>query len=386
MNIIDLFSGVGGFSNGFIQTNDDVILANEIDCEIAKSYLHNHPDTLMINESIEDFAKDINKAINCELKKIKNENRRKEISDKLKNVDVIIGGPPCQGFSMSGNRIRKKKEFIEDPRNYLFKYYYKILKYFNPDFFVFENVQGLLTMEKGLILEEILKIFSEKSNDGFPGYNVDYHIIDSSLLGVPQKRKRLFIIGSKNSEINLRERLNEYIKYNEIDKVNLKDAISDLNYLNSGEGKFESSYELNAQSVYQEKMRNKSYKLFNHIVPKHDNKTLKRIEEVLPGKNFKDLKDADSIKSVHSGAYGRLEWGKPAYTITTRFDTPSAGRVIHPDLNRTLTAREAARIQSFSDDFIFIGNKSSIGKQIGNAVPPLVAKAISEIIHELKRY
>ncbi|RIO32020.1 DNA cytosine methyltransferase, partial [Staphylococcus pasteuri] len=247
-------------------------------------------------------------------------------------------------------------------------------------------VQGLLTMEKGLILEEILKIFSEKSNDGFPGYNVDYHIIDSSLLGVPQKRKRLFIIGSKNSEINLRERLNEYIKYNEIDKVNLKDAISDLNYLNSGEGKFESSYELNAQSVYQEKMRNKSYKLFNHIVPKHDNKTLKRIEEVLPGKNFKDLKDADSIKSVHSGAYGRLEWGKPAYTITTRFDTPSAGRVIHPDLNRTLTAREAARIQSFSDDFIFIGNKSSIGKQIGNAVPPLVAKAISEIIHELKRY
>ena len=144
MNVIDLFSGVGGFSKGFQQANNKIILANEIDTSIAKSYKLNHPNTIMINEDIKIFAQNIKDKISFELTSLDEELKEEYIKD-LNNIDVIIGGPPCQGFSMAGKRIRKNKDFIEDPRNYLFKYYYEVLKYFEPEFFVFENVQGLLT-------------------------------------------------------------------------------------------------------------------------------------------------------------------------------------------------------------------------------------------------
>ena len=127
---------------------------------------------------------------------------------------------------------------------------------------------------------------------------------------------------------------------------------------------------------YQIERRKNSDILFNHVAPVHDENTLRKISLIKEGENFKNLPENERTKSVHSGAYGRMEWNKPSYTITTRFDTPSAGRVIHPDLNRALTPRE-------DDDFIFIGNKTSIGKQIGNAVPPLLGKIIAEILNNI---
>ena len=375
MNVIDLFSGVGGFSSGFLKNNDDVLLANEIDENISESYKINHPQTLMINKDIKDFALNIDGIVKKELEKLSDEKRKEDIENKLKNVDVIVGGPPCQGFSMAGSRIRKKKDFIEDPRNYLFKYYIKILNFYKPKFFVFENVQGILTMNEGNLLNEIISIFKDS------GYHVDVQLINANELGVPQKRKRVIIIGSLDYEMDLKKEIQNYrSNYNVEENVTLKDAISDLNFLESGEGYMESNYLLNCESGYQRERRKKSYRLFNHIAPYHDPKIINRIREIKQGENYKSLKDVQSIKSVHSGSYGRLEWNKPTMTITTRFDTPSAGRVIHPTKNRALTAREAARIQSFDDDFIFIGNKSSIGKQIGNAVPPLVSLALSRII------
>ncbi|MDI3548089.1 MAG: (cytosine-5)-methyltransferase 1 [Halanaerobiales bacterium] len=354
MNVIDLFSGAGGFSEGFKKAGFKILAANEINEEIAKTYMLNHKDTIMFNEDIKDLSLEID--------------RLKE-SINYQKVDVIIGGPPCQGFSMAGSRIRKNS-FLDDPRNYLFKYYYKIIKALSPDYFVMENVQGMLSSKKGKIVEEIERIFTEE------GYKVDKRVLNAQNFGIPQVRKRLFIIGSKFERIDLYKETRKYYK----EKVTLREAISDLNYLNSGEGNDCSDYLLEPESDYQKERRANSDKLYNHKATNHSKKAIERMKAVDPGQNREQIDE--NIKSVHSGAYGRLEWNNVAMTITTRFDTPSAGRVIHPELNRTLTPREAARVQSFDDNFRFVGSKSSIGKQIGNAVPPLLAEVIAKIILE----
>lgn len=383
MNVVDLFSGVGGFSSGFINAGFDVIMANEIDVMIADSYKKNHKNTLMINKDIKEFTNNIEDIINSELEKLKDENRSQDIRNKLKSVDVIIGGPPCQGFSMAGSRIRKKNEFIDDPRNFLFKYYFKIIQKFEPKYFIMENVPGLQTMKGGAILDEILSIFSDEKNFKKGKYNLSKKIVSADELGVPQSRKRLIIIGSKYDKVDIDKEIEKIkVKLDIPEKVTVEEAISDLDYLESGEGQFESDYINIAVSQYQKERRKNSCKLYNHIAPKHKEIALERIRKIKRGQNWTNLEDSEKIKSVHSGAYGRLELNKTASTITTRFDTPSAGRVIHPNRDRALTPREAARLQSFDDDFIFYGNKMSIGKQIGNAVPPKVAYVLAKIILE----
>lgn len=379
MNFIDLFAGVGGFSAGFKKAGFDIVLANEIDKMIAETYVKNHPETLMVNEDIKKFVEETDQIINSNFEKFYPLDRAREIKEKLKDIRVIIGGPPCQGFSMSGARIRKNAGFIEDPRNYLFKYYFKVIQKFEPDYFILENVQGLATLKNGEILNTIIDIFSDESNFRCGKYYLSKKIVSADELGVPQKRKRLIIIGSKYSEIDIEVELSALKKKHDIrNDVNLREAISDLNYLESGKGDFKQSYLNEPQSDYQRELRNSPY-LFNHIAGRHSEVVLERIKQVKVGKNWTNLKN-ETIKSVHSGSYGRLSWDDPAYTIMTRFDTPSVGRVIHPELNRALTPREAARIQSFDDNFVFYGNKTSVGKQIGNAVPPKVAWAIAEII------
>jgi len=382
MNVIDLFSGVGGFSSGFKQDGYDVLLANEIDESIARSYQLNHLDTLMINKDIKEFAEHTEQIIETALRAFEDQQRADYIREMLGDIDVIIGGPPCQGFSMAGSRIRKSTSFIEDERNYLFKYYFKLIQKFEPNYFVMENVQGLETMKNGAILEEIMNLFQDENNFIGGPYSVSKIIVAANELGVPQGRKRLILIGSKNGCINIAHELELAKQELKIPaKVTIEEAISDLNYLESGQGSFETDYQLDIQSEYQRARRAGSTGLFNHIAPKHNEVALERIRKIKQGENFTVLRDED-IKSVHSGAYGRLEWAGQSATITTRFDTPSAGRVIHPGLNRALTPREAARIQSFDDSFIFYGNKTSVGKQIGNAVPPLVARVLAHIIRK----
>lgn len=382
MNVIDLFSGVGGFSSGFRKAGFDVIVANEIDPMIADSYCKNHLGTLMINQDIEKFADNIDGIIEENLKSFDDKKRGKEIKDKLEKVDVIIGGPPCQGFSMAGARIRKTNEFIEDPRNYLFKYYFKLIQHFEPNYFIMENVQGLETMKNGSILNQIIEIFTDEDNFRFGGYHLTKTIISSDELGVPQKRRRFILIGSKFAVINIEEELKRVKeKLNIPDKVTLYDAISDLPIVESNEGEFLGAYTESPKTSYQMARRKDSKILYNHVGPNHNEIAIERMKKINPGENWTKLSE-EEIKSVHSGAYGRLEWDKVSPTITTRFDTPSAGRVIHPTLNRALTPREAARIQSFDDDFVFYGNKTSVGKQIGNAVPPLVGEVLANIIKD----
>lgn len=368
MNVIDLFAGVGGLSLGFRKAGFHILAANEFDKDIAKSYALNHPETKMI-------AKDIKELTN-------------ELDEYVGKIDVIIGGPPCQGFSMAGARIRDNGAFLDDPRNYLFRNYFQIVQKLEPKYFIMENVPGMLSMHNGQIVKEIERLFSDEKNFNNGKYYICKKVLNAYDYGVPETRHRLIILGSKKN-VNFEKILENTKKMmennGEIVKSTIYDAISDLNWLESGEGKFEQEYVMPPQTEYQKARRGKAIKLFNHIATNHNDVAIKRIKELKPGDRRLDLSDGEEIKSVHSGAYGRMRWDEPSRTIITRFDTPSSGVYVHPERNRTITPREAARLQSFDDDVIFWGNKSSVIKQIGNAVPPLLAYYLAQVVKEIDK-
>lgn len=358
MNVIDLFCGCGGLSLGFIKDNHKIVKAVEFDKNIAESYHRNHPNIDLIVDDIRNVDND---------------------SIFIENMaDIIIGGPPCQGFSMAGSRIREG--FIEDPRNFLFKSYFNVVKCVKPKAFVFENVKGILTMEKGQIFHQILDIFSDKELLDGDFYKLYYKIVKASDYGIPQDRERVIIIGLKNSDIDIGkiwEQTKEQLKAELptfFDNVTIQDAIGNL------PDETEDGYIFNPQPIttYQQFLACTGDRISNHNATKHSKLAVNRMKKVGNGENFMVLHE--NIKSVHSGSYGRLSWDSHAQTITTRFDTPSGGRFIHPEKNRTITPREAARIQSFPDDFIFYGNRTIICRQIGNAVPPKLAFFLSKVI------
>lgn len=343
MKVIDLFSGVGGLSEGFKMAGANIILANEIDEEIAESYSRNHPSTKLLREDITKV--DI-----------------EEIFSQYSDIDIIVGGPPCQGFSQKGKRL-----LMDDPRNFLFRYFFNVVGYVKPKYFLIENVPNMLTSQDGYFKNEIEDLF-----EGI-GYNVNSTILDASDYGVPQRRRRAFIIGRLGNK-----KLRFPIAKSK--KVTIWDAISDLNYLESGEGSFVQDYLIEPQSEYQEKMRQSSIKLYNHKATNHSKLAIERMKLIPINGGREDLPKEHRTKSIYSGTWSRLRKNEQSVTITTRFDTPSSGRFTHPILDRAITVREAARLQSFPDKFIFYGTKMSQMKQVGNAVPPIMAKEIAEII------
>lgn len=358
MKIIDLFAGCGGLSLGFMKDGYTVDKAVEYDASIANTYKMNHPEVDVIVDDIRNI----------------------DHSGVFKrgDADVIIGGPPCQGFSMAGARIRHG--FIDDPRNYLFKHYFNVVKTVKPKVFVMENVKGMLTMQNGKIFEEIMHVFSDPEMlDGEP-YELHYRVVKAVEFGIPQKRERLIIVGTTIKGIdfdNLWERTREIIT-KEIptyfDEVSVQDAIGNLGDA-TADGVLSSP---TPETAYEKYLAGNNGRITNHTQTKHSAIAVDRMSRVDNGQNFTALEE--KINSVHSGSYGRLSWEEQAPTITTRFDTPAGGRFIHPVANRTLTPREAARIQSFPDDFVFYGNKTSICKQIGNAVPPKVSYFLAKLV------
>lgn len=342
--VIDLFAGVGGLSLGFEKCGFDVILANEYDPSIAAAYEMNHKGTKMIVGDI--TALDLEKTFGSYEGK----------------VDVVIGGPPCQGFSQKGQR-----KTIHDERNFLFKYYVRVVGLVKPRYFVMENVPNLLTAEGGYFRKEIEELFNSM------GYQLKMGVLNASDYGVPQNRRRAVIIGKRNGDAPaLPEPHNA--------TVTIWDAISDLAYLNSGEGNEEQEYRFEPQSEYQKKLRDGSNVLYNHVATKHSELALERLAMIPPNAGREVLPKEHLTKSIYSGTWTRMRKDEISVTITTRFDTPSSGKFTHPFLNRAITVREAARIQSFPDSFKFIGNKGSQMKQVGNAVPPLLAEAIASVI------
>ena len=342
--VIDLFAGVGGLSLGFSMSGFDVVLANEYDASIAEAYKKNHPNVKMIVADIKDLP------IADTFAKYKGK------------VDVVIGGPPCQGFSQKGQR-----KTINDDRNFLFKYFVAVVDYLRPCYFVMENVPNLLTSEKGYFKREITELFRDK------GYALTSDTLNAADYGVPQNRRRAVIIGRRgNTALEMPTHSN--------DTVTIWDAISDLAYHDSGEGSEIDEYKIEAQSEYQRRLRAGSKTLYNHKSTAHSELALERLSMIPPNSGKEVLPEEHLTKSIYSGTWTRMGKNENAVTITTRFDTPSSGKFTHPFLHRAITVREAARIQSFPDTFRFVGTKGSQMKQVGNAVPPLLAQAIAKVI------
>ena len=349
LKVIDLFSGAGGLSQGFRDAGFDIISAVEIDKKLSQTFRENFKKTKI-------FEKDLAKV------------NSQDLLVGRSNVDVIVGGPPCQGFSMSGKRIRSNGIFLNDKRNKLFKEFVRVIKDLKPKIFLMENVPGILNIYQGKTKNQILSIFKSI------GYDTKVKVLLAADYGVPQLRKRAFFIGNNlgiDSEFLFPPKINK-------DYVTVEEAIFDLPFTRSGQGDFKSRYDKKPVTEYQKSMRKNAKLLFNHISTKHDEKILKIIKMLKEGQGRKNLPKNLQTKSIHSGSYMRIVKNKPAYTITTRFDTPPVGRVTHPVADRALTAREAARLQSFPDDFIFLGKRTHIGIQIGNAVPPLLAYGIAK--------
>lgn len=360
INTIDLFAGCGGFSCGFERAGYNIISAVEYDKNIAKSYENNHKNVNVIADDIKNV--DNNETF------------------KLGSADIIIGGPPCQGFSMAG--ARNRNGFMDDPRNYLFKHYFNVVKIVRPKIFILENVKGILTLKKGEIFKEIKRIFEDPNNfDGRP-YKIQYKVVKAKEYGIPQNRERVIIVGSLidfKLEEEIEKTKKEILKDNPtfFDNVTVWDAISNLPSPTE-DGSVEV---VKFESDYQNFLKSNNKIVQNHYKTKHNKKAIERMEKIKINENYTSLNE--DIKSIHSGSYGRLDPNGIAPTVTTRFDTPSGGRFIHPFENRTLTAREAARIQSFPDDFEFYGTKSCVCTQIGNAVPPKLAYFFAILIRRV---
>ena len=344
--ILDLFCGAGGFSYGMHKNQHfSTAVACDFNEAATKTFKLNMPQTQVITGDITD------------------DNIKREIIQKSRNagVNMIIGGPPCQGFAMKG-----KKLGLKDPRNFLFLEYLNIVEELNPEIFVIENVKRLLTTDQGWFKNEILKYIKNL------GYECTYGVLNALDFEVPQSRERAFFICSKNKEIGFPESKNK--------KTTVKDAISDLAYLNSGEGKFEQEYKLPDTTKYQKLMRHNSDKLYNHQATNHSNIVLEKLSLIPPEKGKEYLPKHLHGNQQYDTTWCRLVWDSYSPTIDTRFDTPSNGTNSHPELNRSITPREAARLQSFDDKFIFYGKKGEICKQIGNAVPPFLSKVIADHI------
>lgn len=351
--ILDLFSGAGGFSYGIDNVeNFKTVLALDNNLPSLNTLKYNLKNTKII---CGDITVD--------------EIKEKTIKTARKlGVNMIIGGPPCQGFSLKGKNLG-----LKDPRNFLFLEFYNIVKELKPEIFVLENVKSIITTADGYFIKEINKLFSDL------GYFINFGVLNTSNFGIPQNRERTIIIGCLTQNITLPTILSKK-------KVTVKDAISDLAYLNSGEGEIESLYKKEPLSLYQQKMRKNSIKLFNHKATNHNSIALYKLSLIPPEKGKEYLPKHLLGKQKFNTTWSRLEWNNQSPTIDTRFDTPSNGRNSHPELNRAITPREAARIQGFPDNFIFLGNKTDICRQIGNAVPPILGEVIAKnIMSQLTR-
>lgn len=320
MNYVDLFSGAGGLGLGFEKAGFKNLFAVEYDESAANTYKLNFPKNKLIVSDIRDIT----------------DTQLKEYSNN-EDVDVIIGGPPCQGFSMAGEIGRK---FIDDERNYLFKEFVRVVKILNPKIFVMENVARMETHNKGKTIKQICEEFEKI------GYKIQFKVLNAVDYKVPQNRRRIFVVGTLPF-------LN--FKFPSPDKniYSVKEAIDDLPPLKSGE----------------------SSQIPNHIAMNHSQQMLKKMSYVKDGGDRTNIPEEIRPKSGDSRKYIRYNSTLPSITITG-----DMRKVFHYSQNRALTPRELARIQTFPDNFIFVGTSTSIQQQIGNAVPPNLSFYIAESI------
>ena len=371
LRIADLFCGTGGFSHGFAQTGEfEVALGVEIRAHSIQTFAANHASALPVC---------------CDIRSI----RLRELADKLggaRTLDAIIGGPPCQGFS-SLRPFRSINE--DDPRNSLFEQFVLFVEFFKPKFVVFENVVGLLSHKRGNAIGTIKTAIESL------GYTTDVATLNAVHFGVPQKRERVILLARRGNTTPLfPEPTHSYngrsmagsfaLKplplWNKhlAPAVTVEDAIYDLQPVGAGEESKDYRTDVVA-SRYATERRNGLSNVTLHSSTKHTERMLKIVRQA--GANRWALPEGMTT-SGFSSCYSRLSPDEPSTTITVNFVHPASNRCIHPVQDRALTPREGARLQGFDDDFVFCGSRTQIVKQIGEAVPPLLGKAIAQAILE----
>lgn len=370
MNVIDLFAGCGGLSTGFEMAGFKIPLAVEKDEWASETYKKNHGTTKVITE-------DITKILDLD----------SLLPKKNLKIDGIIGGPPCQGFSLSGNRDKK------DPRNSLFMEFVRFVKHFQPTFFVMENVTGILSMQtkSGELVKDV--ILGEYEN---AGYNVEIYVLNAAEYGVPQSRVRVFFIGLRKDIPYDKEKIEPKGFLFGDDQITIDQAIMDLPQILAGEGQEVADYPSEPKNEYQKWVRAGSTGVYNHVAMRHTARLVERFSHIEYGQSVADVAEefqqrqrgaADKISGkVYSQNNMRPFPNKPSPTVPASFQS----NFVHPYINRNYTAREGARLQSFPDTYIFYGKRTTMSweknisqyQQIGNAVPPLLAKAIGESIKQ----
>ena len=344
---VDLFAGAGGMSLGAEMAGIKVVYAIEREKYAAETYKENHARTIMLNEDIYNIA---------ELPRFENN-----------QIDIIFGGAPWQGFSISNRRTKNSK----NPTNWLYKEFVRMLKLYTPKWFVFENVTGLIELEDGCFFQNMLLDF-EKA-----GYICSYYVLNAMDFGVPQRRSRLFVIGSVcGKKIELESSNNYSI-------VSVIEAIEDLPLLENGANIDVLPYCKLPESAYAKMMRENLEECSGNLVSKNSKIVLERYKYIKQGQNWSAIpqelmKNYTDSSKCHTGIYYRLLEDQPSVVIGNY----RKSMLIHPRQNRGLSVREAARLQSFPDKYVFKGSIGYQQQQIGNAVPPLLAKYVFKKIME----
>jgi DNA (cytosine-5)-methyltransferase 1 len=381
---IDLFAGAGGLTCGLNQSGFESIFANELLADYAKTYQANHPQTLMVVGDIRQI---------CEI------NLKHFLGIKAGDISLVAGGPPCQGFSINAP-IRN----LDDERNHLFKDFLRVVAALMPRAVLIENVPGIVSLGKGTVVQQIYRELEAL------GYKVKHKILFAGHYGVPQMRFRTVFIGIKDyaGEIIFPEpRYNAKAVANFTGAQELciptpplffqhlkphttvANALSDLPEINNGETHSPVNYAKEPDNDYQHYLRKNRVKLSAHYCARLGEVNLNRLKHIPQGGSWRDIPFEllpaglqRARRSDHTKRYGRLHPDALCSTVLTKCD-PHWGSFFHPTQDRIISVREAARIQSFPDDYVFTGNITQQYEQIGNAVPPLLGKAIGDEIMKM---
>lgn len=382
LTTIDLFAGAGGITEGFRQNGGICLYANDLNSDAVRTFERNHPDTWITHGPIEE------------------ENPatiRKKLGISVGELDAIVGGPPCQGFS-----INAPERFLEDPRNILFRHYLEFVDEFKPKTLLFENVTGMISLGKGHVFQRIIEELDQR------GYFCEAKVLFAAHYGVPQERWRLIILGTRVGRTISHPAPTHFLKRRAnfsggrtltfsledshqaslLPPTTVTDAIFDLPPPNNAKLPDDGIPYPQSEKIsdYARRLRGNQKMVFNHLAPNLSPINLERLKHISPGGSWRDIPFEllpkgmkRARRSDHTKRYGRLHPDGLASTIMTKCD-PHWGPVFHPVESRTLTVREAARFQSFPDSYIFTGPRVAQYEQVGNAVPPLLARAISESI------
>ncbi len=335
--ILDLFCGCGGMSLGFQAGGFEIALAIDNWSDAIKTYNHNH-------------SAPVGKVM--DIKELNDEQIDSILSDGP--ITGVIGGPPCQGFSTVGTRD------VEDERNHLYMEYYRVVKKIRPKFFVIENVQGMLTLAEGAFKNDVVSRFSTL------GYTVSYSLLNAKDFGIPQHRKRVFFVGVLEGEF-------EFPDGSDIPDVTTYEALSDLPLLDvEHEGVHEFDYAGPPSTDYQRYIRGSAERITQHLITMHTEQTKSIIAMIPDGGKIRDLPREYWEVRKYNKAFQRMASDGVSITVDT-----GHRNFFHYNQNRIPTVRENARLQSFKDDWVPLGSKTSQYKQIGNAVPPLLAENVA---------